>query len=48
MKWGGGKKKSHLRDRTVPTMFLPYVAKQHDVFADVIAFGVHISACAGF
>ena len=32
--------KSRLRDGTEPAVFVPEVAKQHDVLAGVIAFGV--------
>ena len=38
--------KSRLRDGTEPAVFIPEVAKQHDVFAGVIAFGVLVSARA--
>ena len=31
---------SRLRDGTEPAVFVPEVAKQHDVFAGAIAFGV--------
>ena len=42
--------KSRLRDGTESTAFIPKIAKQHDVFAGVIAFGVIIivSARASF
>ena len=40
--------KSRLRDRTEPVVFVPEVAKQHDVFAGATAFGVLESACASF
>ena len=39
---------SRLRDGTEPAVFVPKVAKQHDVFAGVIAFGVLVSARARF
>ena len=32
--------KSRLRDRNEPVVFVPEVAKTHDVFASAIAFGV--------
>ena len=40
--------KSLLRDGTEPAVFVPEVAKQHDVFAGAIAFGVLVSARASF
>ena len=44
--------KSRLRDGTEPAVFVPKVAKQHDVsllrYAAVIAFGVLVSARASF
>ena len=40
--------KSLLREGTDSAVFLPEVAKQHDVFADAIAFRVLVSACASF
>ena len=40
--------KSCLQDRTEPAVFVPEVAKQHDVFAGAIAFGVLVSARASF
>ena len=40
--------KSRLRDRTDPEVFVPEVAKQHDVFAGAIAVGVLVSARASF
>ena len=40
--------KSRLQDRTEPAVFFPEVAKQHDIFAGVIAFGVLMSAFASF
>ena len=40
--------KSRLRDGTEPTVFVPEVAKQHDVLAGAIAFGVLVSARASF
>ena len=40
--------KSNLLDGTEPAVFVPEVAKQHDVFACAIAFGVLVSARASF
>ena len=40
--------KSRLRDGTEPAVFVPEVAKQHDVFSGAIAFGVLVSAHASF
>ena len=37
---------SRLQDGAEPAVFVPEVAKQHDVFAGVIAFGVLVSARA--
>ena len=36
--------KSRLPDGTEPAVFVPEVAKQHNVFAGAIAFGVLVSA----
>ena len=36
--------KSRLPDETEPAVFLPEVAKQHDIFAGAIAFGVLVNA----
>ena len=38
--------KSRHRDGTEPTVFVPEVAKQHDVFVRAIASGVVVSAGA--
>ena len=40
--------KSRLRDGTEPAVFVPEVAKQHDVLSGAIAFGVLVSARASF
>ena len=40
--------KSRLRDETDRAVFVPEVAKRHDVFAGAIAFGVLVSARASF
>ncbi len=39
---------SLLREVTDPAVFVQEVAKQHDVFVDVITFGVLLSARASF
>ncbi len=39
---------SLLREVTEPAIFVPDVAKQHDVFVRAIAFGVLVSARTGF
>ena len=38
--------KSRIRDGTEPAVFVPEVAKQHDIFAGMIVFGVLVSARA--
>ena len=40
--------KSRLRDGTEPAVFIPEVAKQHDVSSGAIAFLVLVSARASF
>ena len=40
--------KSRFQEGTEPEVFVPEVAKQHDVFSGAIAFGVLVSARASF